>query len=115
VCKALLRLLKPYAAHLHSLTTDNGSEFAQPCAALAARTGCAMFVCDAHSPWQRGQVEGENKNIRQYLPKGFDVDRLSYARLASVQRKLNLRPKQVLHGQCPLVVANYLSGVALRG
>jgi transposase, IS30 family len=74
-----------------------------------------MFVCDPYSPWQRAQVEAQNRNIRQYLPKGFDADRLSTARLQRVQRKLNLRPKQVLNNHCPLVVAHLLSGVALRG
>lgn len=74
-----------------------------------------MFVCDPHNPWQRGQGQGQNKNIGQYLPKGFDVDRLSHARLARIERKLNLRPRLALNGHCPLVVANSLSGVALRG
>jgi IS30 family transposase len=60
-------------------------------------------------------VEGENKNIRQYLPKGFDVDVMNRGYLANVQGKLNRRPKQVLNGRTPAEVAFLLSGVALRG
>ncbi len=113
VMRALSKLLRPYWQHLQSLTTDNGTEFFHH-ARFVDLTGCALYLCEPHSPWQRGQVEGENKNIRQYLPKGFNVDRLSPARLRAVERKLNLRPKQVLNDHCPLEVANALSGVALR-
>ena len=113
VMRALEKRLRPYSAHLKTLTTDNGMEFFQH-RAFAARTGCCMYVCEPHSPWQRGQVEGENKNIRQYLPKGFNADRLTTKRLKRIERKLNLRPKLVLNNRCPLEVAIRLSGVALR-
>jgi IS30 family transposase len=113
VMRALAKLLRPYRQHLRSLTTDNGTEFFRH-ARFADLTGCALYLCEPHSPWQRGQVEGENKNIRQYLPKSFNVDRLSPKRLRAVERKLNLRPKLVLNDRCPLEVANALSGVALR-
>jgi transposase, IS30 family len=46
VRRAMLRILKRYGAHLHSLTIDNGSEFAQHAqfarAAQAARCLCAI-------------------------------------------------------------------------
>ncbi len=113
VMRALEKRLRPYHADLKTLTTDNGMEFFGH-RAFVARTGCGMYVCEPHSPWQRGQVEGENKNIRQYLPKGFNVDRLTSKRLRRIERKLNLRPKLVLNNRCPLEVAIYLSGVALR-
>jgi transposase, IS30 family len=113
VMRALGTLLQPFRDHLKTLTTDNGMEFFHH-AAFVRQTGCGMHVCDPHSPWQRGQVEGENKNIRQYLPKGFNVDRLSRKRLKSIERKLNLRPKLVLNNLNPLEAAIRLSGVALR-
>lgn len=113
VMRALTALLQPFRDHLKTMTTDNGTEFFHH-AAFVSRTGCRMHVCDPHSPWQRGQVEGENKNIRQYLPKGFNVDRLTSKRLRTVERKLNLRPKRVLNNLNPLNVAIRLSGVALR-
>jgi len=113
VMRALTVLLRPFRDHLKTLTTDNGMEFFHH-AAFVRQTGCRMHVCEPHSPWQRGQVEGENKNIRQYLPKGFNVDRLSRKRLRTVERKLNLRPKRVLNNLNPLEAAIRLSGVALR-
>jgi len=113
VMRALSTLLRPFRDHLKTLTTDNGMEFFHH-ATFVRQTGCRMHVCEPHSPWQRGQVEGENKNIRQYLPKGFNVDRLSRKRLRTIERKLNLRPKRVLNNLNPLEAAIRLSGVALR-
>lgn len=113
VMRALTALLRPFGDHLKTLTTDNGTEFFRH-AAFVRTTGCRMHVCEPHSPWQRGQVEGENKNIRQYLPKGFNADRLSRQRLRNIERKLNLRPKLVLNNLNPLEAAIRLSGVALR-
>lgn len=113
VMRALTALLRPFRDHLKTLTTDNGMEFFHH-TAFVQKTGCRMHVCEPHSPWQRGQVEGENKNIRQYLPKGFNADRLSPKRLRTVERKLNLRPKRVLNNLNPLEAAIRLSGVALR-
>jgi IS30 family transposase len=114
VTRVIRRALKPYKGLVHTITTDNGTEFSNH-AELETKLGCQMYVCDPHSPWQRGQVEGENKNIRQYLPKGFDVDRMTRGYLATVQRKLNSRPKRVLNDSTPAEVAFLLSGVALRG
>jgi transposase, IS30 family len=113
VMRALAVLLRPFRDQLKTLTTDNGMEFFRH-EAFVRQTGCHMHVCEPHSPWQRGQVEGENKNIRQYLPKGFNVDRLTTKRLKTVERKLNLRPKLVLNNLNPLEAAIRLSGVALR-
>lgn len=113
VMRALTVLLAPFRDHLKTLTTDNGTEFFRH-DAFVRQTGCRMYVCEPHAPWQRGQVEGENKNIRQYLPKGFNADRLTSKRLKRVERKLNLRPKRVLNNLNPLQAAIRLSGVALR-
>jgi len=113
VMRALAKLVRPYQGEIKTLTTDNGSEFIRH-ADFAKRMNCQVYVCDPHSPWQRGQVEGENKNVRQYFPKGFNVDRVGQKRIKAAERKLNLRPRVVLNNYCSLEVANHLSSVALR-
>lgn len=113
VMRAMRSLLQPYQGQVKTMTTDNGSEFIRH-QAFVAEFGCTMYRCEPHSPWQRGQVEGENKNLRQYMPKGFNADRLTNTLLKEVERKINMRPKRVLDNQSPVDVAHKLSGVALR-
>jgi len=113
VMRAMAALLRPYIGLVKTMTTDNGKEFFHH-QAFAQTYGCTMYRCDPHAPWQRGQVEGENKNLRQYLPKSFNADRLTTKRVKDVERRINVRPKLVLNNDSPLEVAERLSGVALR-
>jgi len=31
-------------------------------------TGCPVFFCDPHSPWQRGSNENTNRLLHDYFP-----------------------------------------------
>ena len=57
VIAVLARLAAQLPAHLRrSLTWDQGGELAQH-AAVTVDSGCQVFFCDPHSPWQRGSNE----------------------------------------------------------
>jgi IS30 family transposase len=113
VMRAMAVLLRPYMGYVKTLTTDNGKEFFHH-QVFVAEFSCKAYRCEPHSPWQRGQVEGENENPRQYLPKGFNADKLTTKRLREAERRINVRPKCVLNGESPQQVAHRLTGVALR-
>ena len=81
-------------AHLRkTLTWDQGSEMAEY-QQFKEETMIPVYFCDAHSPWQRGSNENTNGLIRQYFPKGTNLDLHSPERLAEVAAKINARPRE---------------------
>ena len=78
-----------------SLTWDQGAEMAQH-AQRRIDTGLHVFFCDPRSPWQRGTNENTNGLLRQYFPKGTDLNRHSASDVAAVAATLNRRPRKTL-------------------
>ncbi|MFY2861999.1 IS30 family transposase [Mycobacterium sp. THU-M104] len=78
-----------------TLTWDQGKELALH-RQINARTDTRVFFCDAHSPWQRGSNENMNGLLRDYFPKGTDLDTISADELQRVADELNDRPRKTL-------------------
>ncbi|GGD01105.1 hypothetical protein GCM10011512_30010 [Tersicoccus solisilvae] len=83
-----------------SVTWDQGTEMAQH-ARFTVATGCPVFFCDPHSPWQRPTNENLNGQLRWEYPKGTDFNRISDEDLRTVQDMLNARPRVILDGATP--------------
>ena len=97
VITVLSELIGRLPDHLRrSLTWDQGSELARH-SQFTVATGCPVFFCDPHSPWQRGSNENTNGLLRQYFPKHtFDFRTTGQHHLDAVAAELNGRPRQTL-------------------
>jgi transposase, IS30 family len=95
-----------------SLTWDQGSEMARH-DQFSLATGCSVYFCDPHSPWQRGSNENTNGLLRQYFPKGqTNFAQISQAELDAVADELNGRPRETLGWATPGEKMAQLIGVA---
>jgi IS30 family transposase len=104
VVAALIRAIRKLPATLRrSLTWDRGMELANH-AQFTVATDVQVFFCDPSSPWQRGSNENTNGLLRQYYPKGMGLSEVSQARLDTVARKLNTRPRETLHWKTPAYI-----------
>jgi IS30 family transposase len=88
------------AGMLRSITWDQGIEMARH-TAIAKTLGVSVFFCDSRSPWQRGSNENTNGLLRDYFPKGTDLNAHSPEHLRAVEEELNHRPRIVLGDRSP--------------
>ena len=101
LAKAVWRLLLPYKGEaLKSITTDNGSEFAEH-EWITRKLHVPIFFADSYCAWQKGAIENGNKLIRQYIPKGTDISTVTDGKIARIRKKINARPREKLNFLTP--------------
>jgi IS30 family transposase len=84
----------------HTVTFDNGKEFAEH-EQLAKATGLDVYFAKPYCAWQRGTNENTNGLVRQYCPKGTDFRDVSHQKVAELQQSLNNRPRKRLGYRTP--------------
>jgi IS30 family transposase len=108
---AIIDMLKPYKAYVHTITFDNGGEFAEH-KAIAKGLDAKAYFAHPYSSWERGLNENFNGLLRQYIRKGTDMSTVSDEYVAQVEKKLNLRPRKCLGFRQPAVVFDELRQAA---
>jgi IS30 family transposase len=86
---------------VHTITSDNGKEFAGH-REVAETLGSNFFFATPYHSWERGLNERTNGLIRQYFPKGSNFATLAEDQVARVQDLLNTRPRKNLRYHSPI-------------
>ena len=76
VSDAMIAMLKPFSMCVHTLTSDNGREFAQH-ERIAAQLNADFFFAHPYSSGERGANENMNGLIRQFFPKKMAFDAIT--------------------------------------
>ena len=95
VSQAIIEQLKHFAKMAHTLTTDNGKEFAQH-ERIAAKLKLSYYFAHPHSAWERGANENLNGLLRQFFPKHRKLEEVTDEQIALAQHRLNHRPIKCL-------------------
>lgn len=84
----------------HSLTLDNGSEFAH-FRRIERKLDTPIFFAHPHAPWERGSNENSNALLRFFFPKSMDFSFITHDDLSSALLLLNNRPRKCLNWLSP--------------
>jgi len=103
VTQALIEMITPLKNITHTITSDNGKEFAHHKEVSAALNADFYFANPYHS-WERGLNEHMNGLIRQYLPKKSVFIGVSKEEIIMIQNRLNHRPRKILKYKTPYEV-----------
>jgi IS30 family transposase len=85
---------------VHTITFDNGKEFAYH-TEIAEALGVETYFAKPYHSWERGTNENTNGLIRQYLQKSSSFANVGEAELARIAYLLNNRPRKCLNFKTP--------------
>jgi IS30 family transposase len=92
--------LLPYKNFVHSITSDNGSEFYEH-KLIAEKLDADYYFAHPYSSWERGLNEYTNGLIRQYMPKKQHFVNYDDDFIINIQYKINRRPRKKLNFDIP--------------
>ena len=101
VMRAIVGRLGRFRHLVHTLTADNGKEFAAH-QTIATALQADVYFADPYSAWQRGSNENANGLARQYLSRSMDFSTITNELLRWVENRLNTRPRKTLGFRTPL-------------
>jgi IS30 family transposase len=114
VADAVIELMKSLPVRTHTITADNGKEFADH-ERIAKVLNTDLYFAHPYSSWERGTNENTNGLIRQYFPKKRSFVTITQQEIEFVMDRLNNRPRKCLGFRSPnQVFFNHSSAVALR-
>lgn len=105
VKKASIELLIDLKPYIHTITADNGKEFAYH-KEISHLLEIDFYFANPYHSWERGSNENLNGLIRQYIPKNTDFSLISNKTISKIQDDLNNRPRKRFNFESPNTIFN---------
>ena len=83
-----------------TITSDNGSEFAE-LSKLENDTTTKVYFAHPYSSWERGSNERHNGLLRRFIPKGEKIDEYASDDILFTADWYNLLPRKILEYKTP--------------
>lgn len=107
VREAITEMLQDWLPYIHTITFDNGKEFADH-VQLSDSLGIDCYFARPYHSWERGSNENLNGLIRQYIPKKTDFKTITEEQVKAIENKLNNRPRKRFQYETPIFEMNQL-------
>lgn len=101
VARETVKILRPYKNKVHTITADNGKEFANH-KYISKKLNTKVYFARPYHSWERGLNENTNGLIRQYFKKGTSFEKITDEEVKEVMNKLNERPRKKLNYKTPI-------------
>jgi len=93
--ETLDKIIKTTGIPIKSITSDNGTEFANH-KSMSSRYNFIWYFCHPYCSGERGLNENTNGLIRDFLPKRTDFNLYTDYDIKQIQNNLNNRPRKRL-------------------
>lgn len=100
VTRATIALLRPLKDVVHTITADNGKEFAYH-EEISKALSADVYFANPYSSWERGLNENTNGLLRQYFPKETNFKEVTQKQVKRAVNRLNSRPRKGLDFKTP--------------
>jgi IS30 family transposase len=104
VMAAMEQLKKEYSEHFSdvfkTITTDNGSEFAD-LSDIEKAASTLVYYAHPYTSCDKGSVERHNGIIRRFIPKGKRIDSFTAEQISDVETWCNNLPRKILGYRTP--------------
>lgn len=97
---AMIEALTEHKNLVHTITSDNGCEFAKH-EEIGLALNADFYFAHPYSSWERGVNENTNGLVRQYIKKSSQLLDVTDQSLAIIADKLNDRPRKTLDFKTP--------------
>lgn len=98
--KRTIKLISRIPGEFKTITADNGTEFNQH-REIELKTDVPFYFANPYHSWERGSNENLNGLIRQYIPRGCSMEKLTQQQCDQIADQLNSRPRKRLGYKTP--------------